>query len=195
MKDGRVSAEPDRDPSPHQKAKAKARGLCVAIPGETIAEAAALLGSCAGNGKDTEDEGLEIVAGLISGIAARVADQAVTVVQKEKVVMREQQVPPAPPVAVAAATPAPAPAQVTLKAAPGPTTKGNTRKLTAKKGNQTAKQPLTVDVDMLMSADHHQHATVTVTPMGQLQQTCTPNSRYGAPIQAHGAQEVQPVEG
>lgn len=179
-KDGRLSADPERGPSPHQKAKAKAGGLRVAIPGETISEAAAVLGSCAGNGQQAEDEGLEIVSGLISGIAARVADQAVSAVEREKALVREQATPA--PAAVAAKPPPPPP--VTLKAARVATTQSRgSKKLTAK-SNQKAKQPLTVDVDMAMSADHNR-ATVTVTPMGQLRQTCTPNSRYGAPIQAH----------
>ena len=184
--DGRLSADPERGPSPHQKAKAKAGGLRVAIPGETISEAAAVLGSCAGHGKQAEDEGLEVVSGLISGIAARVADQAVTAVQKEKVQIREQATPA--PAALAAKPPPPPP--VILKAAP--VANKHSRKLNDK-SNQKSKQPLTVDVDMVISADHNL-ATVTVTPMGQLRQTCTPNSRYGAPVHTH-AQEMQPVEG
>jgi hypothetical protein len=186
--DPRAAAGPAVARSP-PKAKAKAGGLRVAIPGETISEAAAVLGGCHGAGRDEEQDGLEVVSGLISGIAARVADQAVASVQKE----RKHAAPPPPPPprensaraaepAVAAATPAGA-SECTSK-----------REHKGGKRVTVAKQPLTVDVDCAISTDN---VGVTVTPMGKLRQTCTPNSRYcssgGSGATTAGA--VQAVEG
>ena len=99
------------------KAKAKAGGLKVTIPGQTISEAAAVLGDCHGRGAQDAEEGFETVVGLISGIAANVADKAVAKVAKETAV----------------------------------STRG---------------------------AGQDGGVRVSVTPMGQIRATCTPNSRY-----------------
>ena len=100
------------------KAKAKAGGLKVTIPGQTISEAAAVLGDCHGRDAQDAEEGFETVVGLISGIAANVADKALAKVAKETAAV---------------------------------STRG---------------------------AGQDGGVRVSVTPMGQIRATCTPNSRY-----------------
>jgi len=151
-----------RSPS---KAKAKAGGLRVAIPGETISEAAAVLGGCHAAGCEAEQEGLDLVSSLISGIAANIADQAVAAVQKEK---------------KRVSTSRDSAAESAVPVASGPLAlavcdkKGGARKASPELMKPTLKQQLTVDVDCAIPTD----VGVTVTPIGQLRQTCTPNSRY-----------------
>ena len=145
------------------KAKAKAGGLRVAIPGESISEAAAVLGGCHGAGCEAEQEGLELVSCLISGIAANIADQAVAEVQQEKKrasTARDRAAESAVPVVSR-------PLALAVCAQQGGATKDSPKLM-------KLKQQLTVDVECAISTD----VGVTVTPIGKLRQTCTPNSRY-----------------
>jgi len=158
------------------KAKAKASGLRVAIPGETISEAAAVLGGCHGAGCEEEQEGLDVVSGLISGIAANIADQAVASVKKEKARYSTS----GDHAAESTASSGEAPALSTARPVGGSPKQEEMKKVSRELKQQPLeqqplKQQLTVDVDCAISSD----IGVTVTPMGKLRQTCTPNSRYG----------------
>jgi hypothetical protein len=154
------------------KAKAKAGGLRVAIPGETISEAAAILGGCHGAGCEEEQEGLDVVSGLISGIAANIADQALESVKQEKARYSSS----GDHATESTASSGEAPASSTTRPAGGSRKQEEMTNISRELKQQPTKQQLTVDVDCAISTD----VGVTVTPMGKLRQTCTPNSRYGS---------------
>jgi hypothetical protein len=163
------------------KAKAKAGGLSVAIPGETISEAAAVLGGCHGAGCEEEQEGLDVVSGLISGIAANIADQAVASVKMEKARVSSSGHRAAESNADEGAS------LSTTQTAEGCAKKDKVTKIDPQLKQQPLKQQLTVDVDCAISTN----VGVTVTPMGKLRQTCTPNSRYGSGGAADVIQQIQ----